>query len=238
MKTKELQKISEELLALMGTKAKVEVSYDKEQKCYMVNVDGGEETGLLIGKKGETLLSLQTILGILLKQQTGEWERVTVNVGDYLEKEEEYLKSLAVGAATRAKETKEPTKGIAGWFGKKEKVPDQPKEQIPEVQENLEFSKVASNVFNDDKEFADLLVSFNKRFDELIKTNDAAYADEKIVLEDIYDNLIKLNVVLNQFYKLENKSNIQEALKDIKDKIRPVLVNFMKEQNYEPKLIS
>ena len=105
---KDLKKISEDLLAFMGTKAKVEVSYDKTQECYLVNIDGGDETGLLIGKKGETLLSLQTILGILLKQKTGEWERITVNVGDYLEKEEEYLKNLAAGAAARAKETAEP----------------------------------------------------------------------------------------------------------------------------------
>lgn len=107
-KVKELQKLSEELLSLMGTKAKADVSYDKENECYLVNVDGGDETGLLIGKKGETLLSFQTILGILLKGKTGEWERITVNVGDYLEKEEEYLKNLALGAASRAKETNEP----------------------------------------------------------------------------------------------------------------------------------
>ena len=110
---KELQKISEELLALMGTKAKVSVSCDedksdKNNKCYLVNIESAEETGLLIGKKGETLLSLQLILGILLKQKTGEWERVTVNIGDYLEKEEGYLKNLALSAAARAKETGEP----------------------------------------------------------------------------------------------------------------------------------
>ena len=107
-RVKDLQKISEELLALMGTKATASVSYDKANECYLVNVDGGDETGLLIGKKGDTLMSLQTILGILLKQVTGEWERVTVNVGDYLEKEESYLKNLAESAAARAKETGEP----------------------------------------------------------------------------------------------------------------------------------
>jgi spoIIIJ-associated protein len=107
-RVKDLQKISDELLSLMGTKAKADVSYDKVNECYLVNINGGDETGLLIGKKGETLLSLQTTLGILLKQKTGEWERVTVNVGDYLEKEEEYLKNLAQSAAARAKETGEP----------------------------------------------------------------------------------------------------------------------------------
>jgi len=103
-----LKELTDELLSLMMTHATTDVSFDKENDCYTVNINGGDETGLLIGKKGETLLSIQTILGVLLKQKVGEWLRVTVNVGDYLEKEEEYLKSLALGAATRAKETKEP----------------------------------------------------------------------------------------------------------------------------------
>lgn len=105
---KALKEVTDQLLVLMSTKATVEVSVDKENKCYIVNINGGDETGLLIGKKGETLMSIQTILGILLKQKTGEWERVTVNVGDYLQKEEEYLKNLADSTAARAKETKEP----------------------------------------------------------------------------------------------------------------------------------
>jgi spoIIIJ-associated protein len=107
-KEKILKELADELLSLMATKATAEVSFDKDNECYLININGGDETGLLIGKKGETLLSLQTLLGIMLKQKTGEWERVTVNVGDYLEKEEEYLKNLAESAASRAKETGEP----------------------------------------------------------------------------------------------------------------------------------
>lgn len=92
----------------MSTKAKAEVSYDKENEAFNVNVDAGDETGLLIGKKGETLLGIQTILGFLLKQKTGEWSRVLMNVGDYREKEESYLKDLAATTAQRAKDTGEP----------------------------------------------------------------------------------------------------------------------------------
>lgn len=106
-KTKILQKLTEELFSLMSTKAKAEVSYDKENEAFTVNVDAGDETGLLIGKKGETLLGIQTILGFLLKQKTGEWNRILVNVGDYREKEEGYLKDLAATTAQRAKETGE-----------------------------------------------------------------------------------------------------------------------------------
>ena len=107
-KVKILQKLTEELLSLMSTKAKPKVSYDKDNEAFGVNIDAGDETGLLIGKKGETLLGIQTILGFLLKQKTGEWVRILVNVGDYREKEEGYLKDLAASTAQRAKETGEP----------------------------------------------------------------------------------------------------------------------------------
>lgn len=103
-----LQKLSEDLFELMTVSAKIEVTYDKENEAFVVNIDGGDATGLLIGKKGETLNSIQTILGVLLKQKVGEWMRVVVNVGDYREKEEDYLKNLAETTATRAKETGEP----------------------------------------------------------------------------------------------------------------------------------
>jgi len=92
----------------MATQAKAKVDYDKENEAFVVEIDAGDETGLLIGKKGETLSSIQTVLGLLLKQKTGEWNRVVVNVGDYREKEEDYLNNLAASTAQRAKETGEP----------------------------------------------------------------------------------------------------------------------------------
>jgi len=106
--TKKLQSLAEELLSLMSVKATAETSYDKENEAFVVNIDAGDENGLLIGKKGDTLSSLQTILGILLKQHTGEWARVVVNIADYREKEEEYLKNLAQTTSDRAKTTGEP----------------------------------------------------------------------------------------------------------------------------------
>lgn len=103
-----LKEICEELLGKMTVEASVEVEYDKEGEVFNVNIDANDATGLLIGKKGETLSSMQTVLSMLLKSKVGEWRRVIVNVGDYREKEEDYLKSLANNAADRALETGEP----------------------------------------------------------------------------------------------------------------------------------
>lgn len=102
-----LQKVAEELLSLMLVDGKVTTSFDKENDAYIVDIEAVDKTGLLIGKKGDTLSSVQLVLGILFKQKTGEWNRVVVNVGDYRQKEEDYLKNLAFSAANRAKETGE-----------------------------------------------------------------------------------------------------------------------------------
>lgn len=103
-----LKEQTEQILELMGTPANVSVKENKDSESLEVDIEEGDATGLLIGKKGETLASLQTILGVMLKVKTGEWIRVLVNVGDYKEKEEDYLKSLAKTAAERAMTTKTP----------------------------------------------------------------------------------------------------------------------------------
>lgn len=106
--TDTLKNTAEKLLSLMSVSAKIEVTYDKKDEVFVVDIDAGETTGLLIGKRGETLLSIQNILGVLYKQETGEWAKIVVNVGDYRQKEEEYLKSLAENTAQRAVETGNP----------------------------------------------------------------------------------------------------------------------------------
>jgi len=100
--------IAEKLFKLMTVDVKVSVDYNKDDEVFVVGVDAGDATGLLIGKRGETLLSIQNILSVLYKQQVGEWGKIVVNVGDYREKEEEYLKNLAENTAQRAIETGTP----------------------------------------------------------------------------------------------------------------------------------
>ncbi len=104
-KVKTLKEVSEELFGLMLVKAEISVEYNEADKVFVINVEAGDTTGLLIGKRGDTLLSIQNVLSLLFKQKTGDWEKIVVNVGDYRQKEEEYLKNLATSAAQRAIET-------------------------------------------------------------------------------------------------------------------------------------
>lgn len=107
-KTPSVQKLIDRLLELMGTKAKAVVIEDKENEAIRVDIETDEEAGLLIGRHGETLDALQVILGMMVFQESKEWTRIIVNVGDWREKQEDQLKSLALQAAERARETGEP----------------------------------------------------------------------------------------------------------------------------------
>lgn len=107
-KTLLVKKIAKELLELMGTKASPKVSEDKETESVVVDIETEEEVGLLIGSRGDTLNSLQTIIGMIFRSRYGEWQRIIVNISDWREKQEERLKDLAIQSAKRAKETKEP----------------------------------------------------------------------------------------------------------------------------------
>jgi len=106
-KVKIIGALANELLSLMGSKAKTTVLEDKDNEAILVNIETADETGLIIGKHGETISSIQVILGMLARREFDEWVRIVVNVGDYREKQETRLKELASQAASRAIETQE-----------------------------------------------------------------------------------------------------------------------------------
>lgn len=99
--------MANELLSLMGTKAQVKASEDKKNEAVRIDIETEEETGLLIGRHGETIEAIQSVLGMMLKKKTGDWVRIIVDVGGWREKQEERLRDLATQTAERAKETGE-----------------------------------------------------------------------------------------------------------------------------------
>lgn len=55
-----------------------------------------DDYGIIIGRRGETLDSLQYLASLAVKNHCGNYSRVAVNVGDYRTKREETLKALAI----------------------------------------------------------------------------------------------------------------------------------------------
>jgi spoIIIJ-associated protein len=102
---KTVTEISDELFKLLGVDIKTEVSEDKANEAIRVDVDAGDTAGLLIGNRGRTINSLQSIIGIIYMKKTGEWRRILIDIADWREKEEDRLTRMAETAADRAKET-------------------------------------------------------------------------------------------------------------------------------------
>ncbi len=74
----------------IDTEVQVEVNGDR------IEVDiTGENLGLLIGRRGQTLDSLQYIVGLVVNREGGDWVRVIVDVEGYRDRREETLRSLA-----------------------------------------------------------------------------------------------------------------------------------------------
>jgi spoIIIJ-associated protein len=61
----------------------------------------GQNLGVLIGRKGETLAALQYIVNLPVNKRVGQWTRVLVDVGGYRRRREESLEGLAQRVAYR-----------------------------------------------------------------------------------------------------------------------------------------
>jgi len=66
----------------------------------------GKDMGLLIGRKGETLNSLQFLLGLIVNKDRQDKIRVALDVEDYRLKKEESLKNLALKLSDKVKRTR------------------------------------------------------------------------------------------------------------------------------------
>ena len=83
----------------------VDVKYDEENK----NVDielSGNEMGVLIGKRGQTLDSLQYLVSLVVNKDSEEYIRVKVDTEDYRKRRKETLENLAKNIAYKVKRTK------------------------------------------------------------------------------------------------------------------------------------
>ena len=70
-----------------------------------VHVNCGEQSGLLIGREGQTLSALQYLASRIVSTQMEAAVRVQINAGDYRERQDERLRELAHVLAERVRAT-------------------------------------------------------------------------------------------------------------------------------------
>ena len=65
----------------------------------------GEDSGLLIGRRGQTLQALQFLVTLLVRKKLGEDVRVVLDVENYRQRRENSLRDMAAKVATRVAQT-------------------------------------------------------------------------------------------------------------------------------------
>jgi spoIIIJ-associated protein len=96
------QEVLTELLRLMGLEGTVEISMGTETS--KLNVKG-TDLGVLIGRRGEKLASLQHLVNLIVAKREGQWHRIAVDVENYRGRREEQLRDVAERAAKRVQQS-------------------------------------------------------------------------------------------------------------------------------------
>lgn len=91
------------ILGIGMESCEIEVTANDEEINF--EVDCGDDYGIIIGRRGETLDALQYLTRMVANHGKGGYKRVSVNVGDYREKREEALRTLARRHASRVVKT-------------------------------------------------------------------------------------------------------------------------------------
>ena len=94
-----------DVFGAMNMEVAVDVQYEEESGT--MNIDlAGEEMGILIGKRGQTLDSLQYLVSLVVNKESDEYIRVKVDTEDYRARRKETLENLAKNIAYKVKKTR------------------------------------------------------------------------------------------------------------------------------------
>ena len=91
----------------MNMEVAVEVKYNEEEKNMDIDLSGNE-MGVLIGKRGQTLDSIQYLVSLVVNKEVEEYVRVKVDTEDYRQRRKETLENLAKNIAYKVKKTRRP----------------------------------------------------------------------------------------------------------------------------------
>lgn len=89
----------------MNMEVSITVEYNPEEKEMNINMEGSD-MGILIGKRGQTLDSLQYLVSLVVNKKKEEYIRVKLDTENYRERRKETLETLAKNIAYKVKRTK------------------------------------------------------------------------------------------------------------------------------------
>ena len=103
----ETKKFLNDVFAAMKIETEVAITFDKEKND--VNIElSGDEMGVLIGKRGNTLDSLQYLTSLYCNKLSNQYLRVKMDTENYRARRKQTLEHLAKNIAYKVKKTKRP----------------------------------------------------------------------------------------------------------------------------------
>lgn len=91
----------------MNVEIAIEAELDEEEETLRINLVGSE-MGVLIGKRGQTLDSLQYLTSLVINKNTEKYLKVKLDTENYRERRKETLENLARNIASKVKRTRKP----------------------------------------------------------------------------------------------------------------------------------
>lgn len=92
----------EKVFSAMDIDTEIEIIYNEEEEMMEINL-AGEEMGVLIGKRGQTLDSLQYLVSLVINKDTEKYVKVKLDTENYRARRKETLENLAKNIAYKVK---------------------------------------------------------------------------------------------------------------------------------------
>lgn len=95
-----------DLLEKMNIEAKIYLIEENDEKV-VIEIES-PDTGLIIGKQGQNLEAIQSIINVIMNKKAKKWTKVIIDIENYRNRRERNLNFIANKAAGQVKKTKKP----------------------------------------------------------------------------------------------------------------------------------
>lgn len=102
-----IREFLENVFSAMNMEVTIDIKKAEDDKVYEVELSG-KEMGLLIGKRGQTLDSLQYLTNLAVNKHSDGYIKVKLDTEDYRQRRKDTLEYLAKNIAYKVKRTKRP----------------------------------------------------------------------------------------------------------------------------------
>ena len=102
-----IREFLENVFSAMNMEVAIDIKKAEDDKVYEVELSG-KEMGLLIGKRGQTLDSLQYLTNLAVNKHSDGYIKVKLDTEDHRQRRKDTLENLAKNIAYKVKRTKRP----------------------------------------------------------------------------------------------------------------------------------